>query len=722
MHGRVAQAGTQGGQRPRRPGLRLLVESHVLFALFVAALLTALSIPRFGVLAEPAGEAIRIVLPRGEAVTVPRDADVEVSAGAQRLAAPARTFQPDFVPDGARPAVRRFYAERDEILRIATLPGARVSVAGDEAALAPAQRGLADLPQDFWLLGLQALLVGMIGAWVRSAAPPRDPRAAMFAASCAGIVLAGLSGAVFDTRDLAAPGQLLQAAMTVNFIGSNLSAAGLLALFLATPEPLGPRRAGPLLLSCAVAAGLLQGLGFLPLWTFYGLLVVQTLGLPVVLAMQYARSKRDATARASLRWIGATTFAGGAFVTTGMAAPALLGLPSPGSDGSTIVPLLIVYGGIAFGIAGRRMFELDAWSYRLAAGATATLALLLADALLINLLAFTRPVALALALVAVGYLYVPLRGAILGRINRSASLAGPDLFRMAGKVAFAPDASQRRLAWRQLLDRLYQPLEIVAGGTQNAAPHLLGGGEALAVPAAAGEEALLLRHAGNGAKLFSPADVATLRELVALLEGADEARAAYARGVTEERRRIARDLHDDVSGLLLTGLHREDLGQVRGDVQQALGEIRAMVSSLAGHAQPLGLVLADCRYEASGRLAGAGIALDWPPDLACEAEERVIEYARHKALVSALREVVTNAIRHSGASRMTVSASVGPDRLTLLARDDGRGFAGASRRAGSGGHGLGNLAQRLSEIGGGCTIDPLAEGFAVRLEMPLAPA
>lgn len=709
-------------EKPRRPGLRLLVESHLLFALFVAALLTALSIPHYDVSAEAERSTIQIDLPAGRAVEVPPLAPVAIVAGAERLTIAAGTLLADYVPPGGPASVARFYHDRDTIMRLAATPGARVEVAGLSAPVTPHRRRLADLPHDFWLLSLQAIVIGLIGAWVRIAANG-DARAQMFALSCAGVAIAGLSGAVFDTRDLAAPALLLRTMMTLNFIGSNVCAVGLFALFLYTPRALAPAWLGRALVALGALAGVLEGLALIPLSGFYALLVLPTLGFPILAAIQYARSSGDPAARATLRWIGANTFAGAAFVTIGMAAPALLGLPSLGSDGSTIVPLFLVYGGIAFGIAGRRMFVLDAWSYRLAIGAAATLALLVADALLVNLLAIERPLALALALLTIGYLYVPLRAVVWNRINGQRALSGPDLFRMASEIAFAHGAGQRRQAWRILLERLYQPLEITPDPDPFAVPRLLDGGETMVVPAAAGEAALCLRHAGNGAKLFTPADLATMREMVALLEGAEEARAAYSRGVTEERQRIARDLHDDVSGLLLTGLHRDDLRAVRGDVQQALGEIRAMVSSLSGNAQPLGVVLADCRYEASGRLSAAGIALDWPLDMVETEEETIVEYGHHKPLISALREIVTNAIRHSGASVVSVSARVEGPYLSLLVRDNGRGFTTDVRRpmsgGVSGGNGLGNLAQRLSEIGGRCTIEPAREGFAVRLTIPL---
>ncbi|MCW1384960.1 hypothetical protein OLX02_19270 [Novosphingobium sp. KCTC 2891] len=715
----AAAGAARVSERPRRPGLRLLLESHLLFALFVAALLAALSIPRYDVLASPTPGGVMLELPGGGSAALPAAAPVRIAGPSGMIAVPAGSLVPDHVPPGGPEAVARFYRERSELGRVAGAPGAVISAADRARSVAPQRRHLTDLPHDFWLLSLQAVVIGLIGTWVRIGGGG-DIRARMFGVSCAGVAIAGLSGAVFDTRDLTAPGALLQAMMTLNFIGSNLSAVGLFALFLYVPRRIAPVAAGWALVALAVLAGTAQGLGLLPLSWFYALLLGSTLGFPVLAAIQYRRARGEPAARATLRWIGANTFAGAAFVTFGMAAPILLDVPSLGSDGMTIVPLFLVYGGIAFGIAGRRMFELDRWSYRLALGAGSTIALLLADALLINLLSLDRPVALAVAVLGIGYLYVPLRALLWSKLNRRRTLTGPELFRMASEIAFAHGAPERRRAWRTLLDRLWQPLDIAPASVDVAAPTVIDAGEALLIPAAADEAALCLRHARNGARLFGAADLATLRELLALLDGAEAARAEYARGVSEERQRIARDLHDDVSGLLLTGLHREDLREVRGDVQQALGEIRAMMSSLAGHAQPLGLVLADCRYEASGRLSAAGIALDWPVDLVGDAEDIIVEYGHHKALVSALREVVTNTIRHSGASVLTVSATARDGALSILARDDGRGFSAGEPRRTSGGNGLGNLAQRLAEIGGRCAIEPAREGFAVRLTLPLA--
>ncbi|MDB5674295.1 MAG: sensor histidine kinase, partial [Sphingomonas bacterium] len=96
----------------------------------------------------------------------------------------------------------------------------------------------------------------------------------------------------------------------------------------------------------------------------------------------------------------------------------------------------------------------------------------------------------------------------------------------------------------------------------------------------------------------------------------------------------------------------------------------------------------------------------------------VLDYTHHKALASSVREVVSNVIKHAGASALVVTMAIDDGALTLTIADDG---AGAKACGTVTGHGLGNIAARLEEIGGSCAASADADGFRVVLRMPVGP-
>lgn len=708
------------GHLVRAPGTGVVVIAHLNLLLFMLAMFAALRMPEHGVTPSDTGGAVAFALEDGLPAVVPNDASVLFVSDAGRLAAPARTLAPDFMPNGDRKAVARFYADRDRLSHIAAARRARMVLpvgSGERVVvLQPAHRGVSDLPLDFWLLAAQAVAIGTLGGWIRLAAP-RRLGAWMFGASCDGILLAGLSGAVFDARALTADGGLLWSMHFLNLVGTNLSAAGLMALFLYMPRRIAPPWVGPAALAVAVLVGVAEGAGWIPLSWFYALLVVPNAAFLAAAVTQWRVAKGDPAARAVMRSVGAGSFAGAALVCGGMVVPALLNIPSFASDGMTILPVALIYGTIAFGIAGTRLFELDAWSYRLALGTAAVLLLLATDALLLRVLDVQRPVALALAILAIGYGYFPLRAFVWRLVMGTEPLARDQFVRQAVLISFAVDPGARRSAWRDLLDRIFSPLEFIVGGGSPDV-RIEQAGEVLHIPATADSDALRLRFARRGTRLFSPDDAAVARELVSLLQEAAAARDAYVSGVQAERGRIARDLHDDVSGLLLTGLHRSGPGDMREDVRQALAEIRTIVSSLADGERPLDDVLADIRHEVATRLMRAGVALAWPVPPR-DGSTATLDYTRARALTSSLREVVTNVIKHAGASQVEVAVVHRSASLLITVQDDGGLLPSGTTRPVGTGRGLLNLVNRFEEIGGRCTLEPQPTGFRVSLALPL---
>lgn len=706
---------------PNSPGRLNIGFAYAVTAVAVAIVIVAMNMPQIGIRFAPSGGEIIATVADGGAAQRLRPTDiVTFRSQAGRFSTVAEELVPDFAPSGSQQAIANWYNERDRLARIGTAPSASVDLGPGSGPrvhmLRPGRRTLRDLSGDVWLLLGQGFVIGLLGVGV-VALRPTDWGARVFGLSCLGVLLAAFSGALFDSRELTAPGMLLRVAQGINFIGSDLCSAGILALFLWQPRPLVPPWALIAILSVGVAAGVVSAVGLAPLSFFYVGALASCLADFFVLAIQWRRTEGDPAARAILRWIAVTVFLGSAILAVAMAAPQLLGVPSLGGDGLSFLPLFIVYGGIAFGIARYRLFDLDRWSHRVLVGTAGALALLVADALLIWGLGVEGPTALALSILVVANLYFPARIWLWRWIAGAPVIDDAALFKSATEVAFAHDPTERREQWRALLVRLFDPLELSPYEAGLTAPMMIEDGIGLLMPSTSDEPAMVLRHRAKGRKLFDNSQVALASQLISLMRTAEETRNEYSRGVEEERGRIASDLHDDVNARLLTSLHRTDVELVRSDVRKAMSEIRTIITSLTGSQMTLDQVMADLRYETAERLRAANISLDWPL-LEQPFPARLLDYKTCKALTSSHREVISNVLQHAHAGNVLVLVEQHAASLYISVRDDGCGLpALVTQRQGNG---LRNIESRLSRIGGHCVIQPCAVGTQIAMTIPLA--
>lgn len=189
----------------------------------------------------------------------------------------------------------------------------------------------------------------------------------------------------------------------------------------------------------------------------------------------------------------------------------------------------------------------------------------------------------------------------------------------------------------------------------------------------------------------------------------------------EEKIRLGRDLHDGIiQSLYAVGLTLESarellrtdaleadrrLEQCRTLLNTSIRDARAYITGLApenlrltGFARALETMLAELR---AGRDARFEVKVD-DEATALLSPEQTIE------ALQIVREAVSNALRHGGASLVTVRVHPGEREVCLLVQDNGAGFDAASRR--DGGHGLGNMHARAAQIGATLSITSRAGG------------
>ncbi len=187
-----------------------------------------------------------------------------------------------------------------------------------------------------------------------------------------------------------------------------------------------------------------------------------------------------------------------------------------------------------------------------------------------------------------------------------------------------------------------------------------------------------------------------------------------------ERLRIARELHDLV-GHHLTGLslnlevasHLTD-GKAQAHIQTAqsvtklvLQDVREVVNTLR----------ADDRFDL-GRairtlikdIPKPQIHLDVPEDLG------IYDPVRAETILRCVQEIITNAVRHSGAQNLWIESVKTADAVEVRARDDGKGVK--QLRVGNG---LTGMRERIEQVGGDLEIESTPNaGFRLTARIPIA--
>jgi two-component system, NarL family, sensor histidine kinase DesK len=220
--------------------------------------------------------------------------------------------------------------------------------------------------------------------------------------------------------------------------------------------------------------------------------------------------------------------------------------------------------------------------------------------------------------------------------------------------------------------------------------------------------------------------------ILSLSEAVRELRAAREelarRAVEEERLRFSRDLHDLLGHTLSVIVVKSEAARrlAARDVDAAVAQITD-IESVGRQA------LTEIREAVTGYREGSlGTELDQARSvLEAAGIEPVLRRsgpplaARTETLLGwVVREAVTNAVRHSGATRCEIAVAGTPERVRLSVSDNGTSTStgtGTPRSAdGIGGTGLKGLTERLAAAGGFLKAGPGPRGgFAVTAELPV---
>jgi two-component system NarL family sensor kinase len=193
----------------------------------------------------------------------------------------------------------------------------------------------------------------------------------------------------------------------------------------------------------------------------------------------------------------------------------------------------------------------------------------------------------------------------------------------------------------------------------------------------------------------------------------------------DERRRLRRDLHDGLGPALAAiglkaGLAAREvapdsaagklLGDIDTEVKASIGDIRRLVEALRPPAlDELGLI---------GAVRSRAVALAGEMSIEVSGSEpaaplpAAIETAAYRIVV----EAMTNAVRHSGATRCAILIMTDEAGVEVVVQDDGHGLV-ADRKPGVG---LRSMQERAAEVGGTLSVTSAAQGTVIAARLPLS--
>jgi signal transduction histidine kinase len=325
------------------------------------------------------------------------------------------------------------------------------------------------------------------------------------------------------------------------------------------------------------------------------------------------------------------------------------------------------------------------------------------DLLFASYFSIGRFASLTLALFLSLAVYSGARHWILHRFLGTRRLTTERMFEQLYRIAREAEINPQRVLplLLQLLTDLFDPLQAEPVDGTLMSTRVMDAGSTLLVPVPLAGDGrtstpgtIRLRFAQRGRRDFSLEDARLTDRVVEQLRRVVAFDRAVEQGRTEERLRLAQDLHDDIGARLLTLMYKAQSPEVEEYVRHTLKDLKTLTRGLAASNHPLSHATAEWKADLAQRLTAADIELGWTY---VADRDLVLTMVQWSALTRILRELVSNAIAHARALRVEVAVQLAGDCLSLSVSDNG---CGRLPEQWSHGLGLGGVRKRVKQLGG----------------------
>lgn len=568
--------------------------------------------------------------------------------------------------------------------------------------------------------GWVALLVA-VGVWAYN---PSRLETRLFCLSGISIFLTTLTLGTYGGRELAISGDVFSWLMAINHLAVLQVWASLAALFCVYPLRRGRFPLHQLILATGLLAWLADQiqLGSGPEHTIYSVVIAGFIFSLFILARQWRLTRNHPLERAALKWCASSIFIGCIVLISLIMLPPVLGIDREVPLYLSLIPIPVLYLGMAAGLTRYRLFDLEQWWFKTWVWFFGGVLVVLLDLLLIFGLGLAGEVALSLSLALAGWLYFPLRQTLIRRLGRSREYNFNLALKKLVDNLFSANTGARIIAaWPDLLKQTFSPLSLSQTDIQNTDEPVKvskDGGQLTVSPLEEGNPGLLLEFADGGRRLFTPTDLRIAQLLRAISKQALSTVRAREDGAEAERLRIMRDLHDDVGGRILSVLHNASDYHQANLARNALQSLRESLQSLDQEALNW---LEDCIDDwhelCQQRCEEMSVLLQW--SLKSDSyHEQAITVRQRINIGRIIHEGLTNAFKHASPSLIKVNLQIEHNILLLKITNDG--VAETQQKKDSfARRGINNMRTRSEELGGSFHFHCLGGITTIKATIPL---
>jgi len=575
-------------------------------------------------------------------------------------------------------------------------------------------RPILSLSWSYWLLTFYSITALVVGASIWSLKPSTLP-ARYLLLSGIGAVLLLNAVKVFALRELALDGQDFQWLTLVYHLGDDAFSFGTIALLWNYPKRLGDNRVLNILVVYMMFFILNENFAWfelpgnsvliqVPLYIFLGF---------VFLVIQWKKSKGNPTDRAIIKVlilnISIVTFS---LAGTYLSSVFHLDVPYLGLNNSFFA-MFVMYVVLSLSVVRYRLFDIEHWWFEVWLWFFAGLLIVFIDMGVVALFNFNSAYAMIGTLLFVSWFYFPLRQWVWGKFFLRPKQVLEDYAPLIIEQFMRVDYPDRIKLWEQVLRDVFQPLACEVRRQTVTKSRISSDGLSMFVPCMGEDCCLELQYPDKSTRLFNGSDITLSQALFEITKRSIEKRDVYIQKLRDERKRMMRDLHDDVGSKLLTLTHAQH--NTSHVAAEALKSLREIIYCLDVDQEiTLNSAVAQWRLEALERCELANISFCW---LWVELEKDIeISPRLFLNLTLILRESLSNIVKHAQPNTATFDLRVCDGELHLRIKNNGLKPSAQKLKLGKG---LNNMRYRVEELSGRFGYQRLDSEFIIELSLPL---